>query len=782
MTRALRFAATVRSHLTRVSKANVPRSRTPPVAAMKYILVTGGVISGIGKGVIASSVGTILKSCGLQVTSIKIDPYINIDAGTFSPYEHGEVYVLDDGGEVDLDLGNYERFLDITLHRDNNITTGKIYQHVINKERKGDYLGKTVQVVPHITDAIQEWVQKVALIPVNDSNQTPEVCIIELGGTIGDIEGMPFVEAFRQFQFRVKRENFCCVHVSLVPQPKSTGEHKTKPTQASVRELRGLGLSPDLIVCRSENEITKAVKDKISNFCHVEPRQVLCMHDVPSIYHVPIFMEEQGIVELFAERLHLQVPIPRPPRRLMYKWRDLALKTERLRREVTIALVGKYIKLQDAYSSVIKALQHAALASNHRLMIMYIDAEELEPTMKAEHPVKFHAAWQNLCIADGIIVPGGFGSRGVEGKIAAIEWARKNKKPFLGVCLGLQCAVIEFSRNVLGWQDANSAEIDSKTSHPVIIEMPEHNVGQMGGTMRLGKRETIFNTEDSLLRKLYQNAEKIEERHRHRYEVNPSYVSELEKAGLKFVGKDTSGKRMEVIELSDHPYFVGVQFHPEYISRPLKPSPPYMGLVLASCGRLNGFLLRGCRMSPRQLSDVGSSSEEEVHEPVPVCVEEDVTGVPVRVSAPSRESVKHHDLHHTSHHDLHHTSHHDLHHASHQGVHSGTMTPGFSRSEDYRSVATCNDDPDQPSDTEDRLSSQRCNGKILTTEEADKAHDNNCLNAKPSKSGIEGIKRRIRQAQKGTVKNCVKPRSLAKDALKGNDYTGQKRFFFVVYV
>ncbi|XP_075552607.1 CTP synthase isoform X2 [Dermacentor variabilis] len=720
MTRALRLAATVRSHLTLIAKNNVSRSRTPPVAAMKYILVTGGVISGIGKGVIASSVGTILKACGLQVTSIKIDPYINIDAGTFSPYEHGEVYVLDDGGEVDLDLGNYERFLDITLHRDNNITTGKIYQHVINKERKGDYLGKTVQVVPHITDAIQEWVQKVALIPVNDSNQTPEVCIIELGGTIGDIEGMPFVEAFRQFQFRVKRENFCCVHVSLVPQPKSTGEHKTKPTQASVRELRGLGLSPDLIVCRSENEITNSVKDKISNFCHVEPRQVLCMHDVPSIYHVPIFMEEQGIVELFAERLHLQVPTPRP-RRLMYKWRDLALKAERLIREVTIALVGKYIKLQDAYSSVIKALQHAALACNHKLKIMYIDAEELEPAMKAEHPVKFHAAWQNLCVANGIIVPGGFGSRGVEGKIAAIEWARKTKKPFLGVCLGLQCAVIEFSRNVLGWEDANSSEINVKTSHPVIIEMPEHNVGQMGGTMRLGKRETNFNTHDSVLRKLYQNVDKIEERHRHRYEVNPSYVPDLEKAGLKFVGKDTSGKRMEVIELSDHPYFVGVQFHPEYISRPLKPSPPYMGLVLASCGRLNGFLLRGCRMSPRQLSDIGSSSEDELHEPVPVRVEAGTSTMPVRVSMPGRESV-HHDLHH------------DLHHASHQAAHGGTMIPGFSRSEDYRSVTTCNDDPDPPSVSEGHLSPPHCNGKILTVDEADESYDSTGSNAKTSKS------------------------------------------------
>ncbi|XP_064472936.1 CTP synthase 1-like isoform X2 [Ornithodoros turicata] len=576
---------------------------------MKYILVTGGVISGIGKGVIASSVGTILKACGLRVTSIKIDPYINIDAGTFSPYEHGEVFVLDDGGEVDLDLGNYERFLDITLHRDNNITTGKIYQHVINKERRGDYLGKTVQVVPHVTDAIQEWVERVALVPVGDSNFTPEVCIIELGGTIGDIEGMPFVEAFRQFQFRVKRENFCCVHVSLVPQPRTTGEHKTKPTQASVRELRGLGLTPDLIVCRSENEITRDVREKISNFCHVEPRQVLCMHDVPSIYHVPIFMEEQGIVELFAERLHLAVPAPRP-RRLMYRWRDLAVKAERLIREVTIGLVGKYTKLEDAYSSVIKALQHSALACNHKLTIKYIDAEELESQMKLEDPVKFHAAWQNLCSSDGILVPGGFGSRGIEGKIAAIEWARKSKKPFLGVCLGLQCAIIEFARNVIGWTEANSAEIDPETVRPVVIEMPEHHVGQMGGTMRLGKRETIFGSSDSILRKLYHNADIIEERHRHRYEVNPLYVADFERAGLRFVGKDTTGKRMEVIEYADHPYFVGVQFHPEYISRPMKPSPPYLGLVLASCGRLSGYLLRGCRLS--ELSDVGSSSEDDL--------------------------------------------------------------------------------------------------------------------------------------------------------------------------
>lgn len=579
---------------------------------MKYILVTGGVISGVGKGVIASSFGTILKSCGINVTSIKIDPYINIDAGTFSPYEHGEVYVLDDGSEVDLDLGNYERFLDVTLHRDNNITTGKIYQYVINKERKGDYLGKTVQVVPHITDAIQEWVDRVAGEPVNqdDPDTKPDVCIVELGGTIGDIEGMPFVEAFRQFQFRVQRENFCCVHVSLVPQPKATGEAKTKPTQSSVRELRGLGLSPDLIVCRSERQIGQEVKDKISNFCHVPPEQVICIHDLSSIYRVPLLMESQGIVKFFHKRLQLDITMPLP-RKFMSKWRDLAARVDRLREPVNIALVGKYTKLEDAYASVTKALQHASVACGYKLDLTFVEATNLEEATISTDPVLYHQAWEKLCKSDGVIVPGGFGKRGIEGKIAACKWCREKQKPFLGICLGLQTAVIEFARNVLGKKDANSTEIDPETSSQVVIDMPEHNPGQLGGTMRLGKRETVFQSGPSVIKQLYGNRERIEERHRHRYEVNPKYVDMFQEAGLRFVGQDPAGQRMQVLELVGHPYFVATQFHPEYLSRPLSPSPPFLGLILSSTGKLKSYLGRGCRLSPKSLSDEESTDTEE---------------------------------------------------------------------------------------------------------------------------------------------------------------------------
>nr|XP_048717729.1 CTP synthase 2 isoform X4 [Caretta caretta]XP_048717736.1 CTP synthase 2 isoform X4 [Caretta caretta]XP_048717743.1 CTP synthase 2 isoform X4 [Caretta caretta] len=647
---------------------------------MKYILVTGGVISGIGKGIIASSIGTILKSCGLRVTAIKIDPYINIDAGTFSPYEHGEVFVLNDGGEVDLDLGNYERFLDINLYKDNNITTGKIYQHVINKERHGDYLGKTVQVVPHITDAVQEWVMNQAKVPVDSDKKEPQICVIELGGTIGDIEGMPFVEAFRQFQFKAKRENFCNIHVSLVPQPNATGEQKTKPTQNSVRALRGLGLSPDLIVCRSTKPIEMAVKEKISMFCHVEPEQVIFIHDVSSTYRVPILLEEQGIIKYFKQRLNL--PIDDQPSDLLFKWKKMAGRYERLLKICSIALVGKYTKLSDCYASVFKALEHSALAINHKLNLMYIDSIELEHSTEVENPVKYHQAWQKLCKADGILVPGGFGFRGTEGKLQAISWARKKKKPFLGVCLGMQLAVVEFARNCLNWKDANSTEFDPNTKYPVannlkyvcvcvrvcvchtncrvvcrskgcadgawclqiqqplgcgalqngkrikgtpslccdayimVIDMPEHNPGDMGGTMRLGKRRTIFKTEDSVLRKLYGDEDFVEERHRHRYEVNPELTGCFEEKGLKFVGRDTEGSRMEIIELENHPYFVGVQFHPEFSSRPMKPSPPYLGLLLAATGTLSAYLQRGCKLSPSDsYSDLSDDSSPEKEPP-----------------------------------------------------------------------------------------------------------------------------------------------------------------------
>uniref|UniRef100_A0A667Y3L3 CTP synthase n=1 Tax=Myripristis murdjan TaxID=586833 RepID=A0A667Y3L3_9TELE len=571
---------------------------------MKYILVTGGVISGIGKGIIASSVGTLLKSCGLHVTAIKIDPYINIDAGTFSPYEHGEVFVLDDGGEVDLDLGNYERFLDIRLTRDNNLTTGKIYQSVINKERRGDYLGKTVQVVPHITDAIQEWVMKQARVSVDDDGVEPQVCVIELGGTVGDIESMPFIEAFRQFQFKVKRENFCNIHVSLVPQPGATGEQKTKPTQNSVRELRGLGLSPDLIMCRCSTPLETAVKEKISMFCHVEPTQVICVHDVSSIYRVPLLLEDQGVVGFFCQRLDL--PVEMRARKMLTKWKEMSERSDRLLENVSIALVGKYTKLSDSYASVIKALEHSALAINHKLKVKYIDSADLEATTLQDDPVKYHEAWQKLCSSDGVLVPGGFGVRGTEGKIQAISWARKQKKPFLGVCLGMQLAVCEFARNV--------------------IDMPEHNPGQMGGTMRLGKRRTIFKSSNSILRKLYGDVEYVDERHRHRFEVNPDLKHHFEDKGLNFVGQDVEGERMEVIELEDHVYFVGVQYHPEFTSRPIKPSPPYFGLLLAAAGKLQGYLLKGCRLSPRDTySDrSGSSSpDSEISELKFPCVSKD---------------------------------------------------------------------------------------------------------------------------------------------------------------
>ncbi|KAG9332048.1 hypothetical protein JZ751_016181 [Albula glossodonta] len=496
---------------------------------MKYILVTGGVISGIGKGIIASSVGTILKSCGLHVTAIKIDPYINIDAGTFSPYEHGEVFVLDDGGEVDLDLGNYERFLDIRLTKDNNLTTGKIYQSVINKERRGDYLGKTVQVVPHITDAIQEWVMRQARIPVDDDGVEPQVCVIE-------------VQLAHQVEWS----------------PSATGEQKTKPTQNSVRELRGLGLSPDLIVCRCSTPLDNAVKEKISMFCHVEPEQVICVHDVSSIYRVPLLLEDQGVVTYFCHRLDL--PIEMRPRKMLTKWKEMSDRSDRLLEHCSIALVGKYTKFSDSYASVIKALEHSALAINHKLEVKYIDSADLEPATLQDEPASGRCSYpgpqggysiviQVPPLRSGILVPGGFGVRGTEGKIQAISWARKQKKPFLGVCLGMQLAVCEFARNVLGWEDANSTEFDPETKHPVVIDMPEHNPGQMGGTMRLGKRRTIFKTSNSILRRLYGDAEHVDERHRHRFEVNPELKQHFETKGFRFVGQDVEGERMEVIEL-----------------------------------------------------------------------------------------------------------------------------------------------------------------------------------------------------------------------------------------
>ncbi|RZC67597.1 hypothetical protein C5167_011284 [Papaver somniferum] len=534
---------------------------------MKYVLVTGGVVSGLGKGVTASSIGLLLKSCGLRVTSIKIDPYLNIDAGTMSPFEHGEVFVLDDGGEVDLDLGNYERFLDIKLTRDNNITNGKIHRAVINKERKGDYLGKTVQVVPHVTDAIQDWIERVAMIPVDGQEGPADVCVIELGGTIGDIESMPFIEALGQFSYRVGSGNFCLVHVSLVPVLSVVGE-------------------------QAENIIT--------------------LHDVSNIWRIPLLLKDQKAHKAILKVLNLLSVVREPD---LVDWTSRAQLCDKLHDPVKIAMVGKYNGLSDAYLSVLKALLHASVACRKKLIVEWVAAGDLELTTKEEVttvlvlyaiPPTRMAAWDLLKGANGILVPGGFGDRGVQGKILAAEYARENRIPFLGICLGMQTAVIEFARNVLNLQDANSTEFDPQTANPCVIFMPEGSKTHMGGTMRLGSRTTYFQTTDCKSAKLYGNVTSVDERHRHRYEVNPSMIKQLESAGLSFVGKDETGERMEICELPLHPYYVGVQFHPEFKSRPGKPSGLFLGLIAAACGQLDTLIPNSGRANqPQSLKKKG---------------------------------------------------------------------------------------------------------------------------------------------------------------------------------
>ncbi|KAK9268147.1 hypothetical protein L1049_010588 [Liquidambar formosana] len=560
---------------------------------MKYVLVTGGVVSGLGKGVTASSIGVILKSCGLRVTSIKIDPYLNTDAGTMSPFEHGEVFVLDDGGEVDLDLGNYERFLDIKLTRDNNITTGKIYQFVIDKERRGDYLGKTVQVVPHITDAIQEWIERVALIPVDGKEGPADVCVIELGGTIGDIESMPFIEALGQFSYRVGTGNFCLIHVSLVPVLNVVGEQKTKPTQHSVRGLRGLGLTPNILACRSTMALDDNVKEKLSQFCHVPIENIITLYDVSNIWHIPLLLRDQKAHEAVLRVLNLLGVAAKPA---LEEWTSRAELCDRLHEPVRIAMVGKYTGLSDSYLSVLKALLHASVDRRRKLFVDWVPACHLEDATGKENPETYKTAWSLLKGADAVLVPGGFGDRGVHGKILAAKYARENRIPFLGICLGMQIAVIEFARSVLGLQDANSTEFDPNTRHPCVIFMPEGSKTHMGGTMRLGSRRTYFQVPDCKSAELYGNTSFIDERHRHRYEVNPDMVAQLESAGLSFTGKDESGRRMEIVELLNHPFFIGVQFHPEFKSRPGKPSALFLGFIAAACGQLDVVLQKTARL------------------------------------------------------------------------------------------------------------------------------------------------------------------------------------------
>ncbi|RYR27391.1 hypothetical protein Ahy_B01g051430 isoform D [Arachis hypogaea] len=537
---------------------------------MKYVLVTGGVVSGLGKGVTASSIGLLLKAY----------PYLNTDAGTMSPFEHGEVFVLDDGGES-----------------------------VIEKERRGDYLGKTVQVVPHITDAIQEWIERVAHIPVDGKPGSADVCVIELGGTIGDIESMPFIQALGQFSYKVGAGNFCLVHVSLVPVLNCVGEQKTKPTQHSVRGLRGQGLAPHILACRStmgsntiaSQVLDEAAKGKLSQFCLIPGENIITLYDVPNIWHIPLLLRDQKAHEAIFKVLNLNCVIKEPR---LDEWTNRAEACDLLHEPVRIALVGKYTELSDAYLSVLKALVHASVDCRKKLFVDWIPASNLEDATAKENPDAYKAAWKLLKGAEGILVPGGFGDRGVQGKILAVKYARENRIPFLGICLGMQIAVVEFARSVLGVKDATSTEFDPNTKSPYVIFMPEGSKTHMGGTMRLGSRRTYFQTKECKSAKLYGCRSFIDERHRHRYEVNPDFVSRLENAGLSFTGKDETGQRMEIAELPNHPYFVGVQFHPEFKSRPGKPSPLFLGFIAAACGQLDVVLQRCSNVDSNSLLKV----------------------------------------------------------------------------------------------------------------------------------------------------------------------------------
>jgi CTP synthase len=535
---------------------------------MKFIFVSGGVISGLGKGITASSIGFLLKSRGIRVTGIKVDPYLNIDAGTMNPYEHGEVYVLDDGGEADLDLGNYERFMDLNLTRDNNITTGKVYRSVIDKERKGEYLGKTVQIIPHITNEIKGRIVEVA------RRSDVDVAIVELGGTVGDIESMPFLEAVRQLGRDIGRsENALFVHCTLVPIMGSVGEEKTKPTQHSVKDLMNAGIRPDMIVCRCKDEITESAKRKISMFCDVDESAVISCPDARTIYEVPLILDRQGVADYIIKRMDLG-PLTRPPE--MDRWKGFLNRIVSPKHRVEIALVGKYTALADSYLSHLESFTHAGSELNCGVKIRFIDSDRF----LSEDP----GALVEGC--DGMLIPGGFGTRGVEGKIAAARFARETGLPFLGVCLGFQVATIEMARDVLGLKDADSTEFNPDTVDPVIIMMPEQvDISDMGGTMRLGSRRTMI-SKGSRAEELYGQTF-CDERHRHRYEVNGDYIERLEKAGWHFTGRSEDGKRMEIAELDGHPYFMAAQFHPEFKSRPLSPSPLHRGLVAAAIAHGN---------------------------------------------------------------------------------------------------------------------------------------------------------------------------------------------------
>lgn len=528
--------------------------------SVKYVFVTGGVVSGLGKGITAASLGRLLKARGYKVTMQKFDPYINIDPGTMNPIQHGEVFVTDDGAETDLDLGHYERFIDESLDKNSNVTTGKIYWSVLQKERRGDFGGGTVQVIPHITNEIKSRFYR------NYTSEETRIAIIEVGGTVGDIESQPFLEAIRQFQHDVGRENAILIHVTLIPYLKASGEMKTKPTQASVKELQGMGIRPDIIVCRSELPLDDSIRDKISLFCNVPRSHVLQNLDVEYLYEAPLAMEKERLAEVACECLHLDCPAPD-----LEDWKTMVEALRHPTNEVTVALVGKYITLHDAYISVVEALKHGGIASRATVNIKWVDSELLTE----------ENADEILGDADGILVPGGFGDRGVEGKITAIRYARTHKVPFLGLCLGMQMAIVEYARHIAGLKDVHSIELNPATTHPVIALLPDQNgVEDIGGTLRLGAYPCVLDRSTKAYA-LY-GTETIYERHRHRYEVNNDYRKILTENGLTLSGLSPDGRIVEMIELKDHPFFIGTQGHPELKSRPNRPHPLFRGFVEAA--------------------------------------------------------------------------------------------------------------------------------------------------------------------------------------------------------
>lgn len=527
---------------------------------VKYVFVTGGVVSGLGKGITAASLGRLLKARGYKVTMQKFDPYINIDPGTMNPVQHGEVFVTDDGAETDLDLGHYERFIDESLTKNSNVTTGKVYWSVLQKERRGDFGGGTVQVIPHITNEIKSRFHR------NYSTTDTEIAIIEVGGTVGDIESQPFLEAIRQFQHEVGHENAILIHVTLIPYLKASGELKTKPTQASVKDLQAMGIWPDILVCRSEHPLDDGLRSKIALFCNVPKTHVLQNLDVEVLYEAPLAMEDEHLAEVACQCLNL--PCPEPD---LAEWRSMIDAWKHPEKEVTVALVGKYIQLHDAYISVVESLKHGGVASRASVNIKWIDSE----TVTAEN------VGELLGDVSGILVPGGFGSRGIEGKIQAIKYAREHQVPFLGLCLGMQLSIVEFARDVVGYSDAHSAELDPSTAHPVIHLMPDQDgIEDIGGTLRLGSYPCVLNKESKAYA-LY-GEETIHERHRHRYEVNNDYRTVLQEHGMMLSGISPDGRIVEMIELPDHPWFVATQAHPELKSRPNRPHPLFKGFIEAA--------------------------------------------------------------------------------------------------------------------------------------------------------------------------------------------------------